>query len=689
MRMEAGKYRVMRRKLLFLWLIRFIAVAGLLAGCSDDNFRDDATEQWGPAGDVYIRFRMTIGNNGIPDITRVGEESGTGTGDETTPGTDRENAIETIDLLVYDAESGKLADIVSLKKETIDEITSDNGVVIPIYAHLNQSLHIYAAVNMTPTLRSRLWLDNSGEDISAASSKQDYWDVINDFVPGSDGKQENLENNVDGCIPMTGQFVTSDNMKSVIIFTEEHKNGKKNLSVTANVSRIVAKVHVLAKSEEHNVVISQKEKLDINGNPVLDENGKTVIEYVTEPVKYVIAKDYSDKNQSGTDSDENADWLGWMRLSSVRYIINGTNKSTYLFPQTQTNTDGKTVPKDLNMDLEAYRNGQLFDESLWNRDFNFYDGMSLHSANILNTQYFGKAEAYDEDKLNNTTTGAIDRYTKGLYCLENYFDTPTDESFYSNLTTAIPSVTHLSIATRLVPRRLAVLTDFPGTLDAFFKEAGDMNYSADFYRKYNITKNDLDRRDAEHWEKMKKNYFEENKASKTELYRTDFIIVKTDNEYDAESLINWSLIARGLWTGDDTDFENGRFPKNTYYVYDTKYDEISGAANGNYSQRYVYLVAGAVALAKGDNIRIKNYSVPHIGGWGYYFTYIDETQEPPADGKTMTPYTNSQVTRNKYYIITVGNFGTPGGTITEPEYIKVNTLSVGWDYAGRGDIHLH
>lgn len=659
----------MRRKLLFLWLMRIIAVVGLLASCSDDTFRDDIPEKEAPAGDVYIRFRMSIGDNGIPDVTRAGDESGTGTGDETTPGSDSENAINSIDLLVYDAKNGKLADIVSLKGETIKGITSDNGVVIPIYAHLNQSLHIYAAANMTDRMRSELRLDNSLEDVSAASSQSEYWDVMNEFVPGSDGMQENLETN-NGCIPMTGQFVTDgdDAGSTEIIVKEENLSKEKPLVLTTELCRIVAKVHVLARTENFNVTNL--------------ETGKP------ESVPFVIAKDNSDTQEGGTASDEYADWLGWMRLSSVRYIINGTNKSTYLFPQTQTNADGKTVPKDLNMDLEAYRNGQLFDESLWSRDFNFYDGMSLHSANILNTQYFGKAEAYDGTKLQSTLNGGTD-YSKGLYCLENYFDTPTDESFYSNRTNAIPSVTHLSIATRLVPRRLAVLTDFPGKLNDFFKEAGNMNYSADFYRKYNITKNDLDRRDAEHWEKMKKNYFEDNKDSKTELYRTDFIIVKTDNEYDAESLINWSLIARGLWTGDDTDFENGRFPKNTYYIYDTKYDEASGAANGNYSQHYVYLVAGAVALAKGDNIRIKNYSVPHIGGWGYYFTYIDETQEPPTDDKTMTPYTNSQVTRNKYYIITVGNFGTPGGTITEPEYIKVNTLSVGWDYAGKGDIHLH
>ncbi len=77
--------------------------------------------------------------------------------------------------------------------------------------------------------------------------------------------------------------------------------------------------------------------------------------------------------------------------------------------------------------------------------------------------------------------------------------------------------------------------------------------------------------------------------------------------------------------------------------------------------------------------------MPHIGGWGYYYTYLDQLQT----AQNRTPYTASQVTRNTYYLITVGNFGVPGGSTSQPEYIRVNTEPVGWDYEGKSDIDLH
>ena len=78
--------------------------------------------------------------------------------------------------------------------------------------------------------------------------------------------------------------------------------------------------------------------------------------------------------------------------------------------------------------------------------------------------------------------------------------------------------------------------------------------------------------------------------------------------------------------------------------------------------------------------------MPHIGGWGYYYTYLDEFGAP-HEGRT--PYTASQVTRNTYYLITVEKFGVPGGSTSRPEYIRVNTEPVVWDYEGKGDIDLH
>jgi len=640
-----------------IWILMLMpAVAMLLTACINDDFLDGDSPVNGeePAGDVFIRFRLSLGD-GMASRAEV---------DSLTPGTDNENKINSIDILVFASENSgyKLIDVVYLDSEQIQTITKDpEGLVVPLAATKGQKLHIYAAVNLLPWMRSKFIINQCGTDVSLASDGADCWDVMNDFIPGSGGKSESL--GASG-IPMTGQFKLKATGSPDIEITAAQLQESNTLEVETYVSRIVAKVHLLAKTDEtYNF--------------------------------YVNAKDVSHTRAADDSDDQYADWLGWMRLDSVRYMINGTNKSTYLFQQTQATAGGTTVYKDLNMSLAAYRNGELFDEPLWRRDFNFYDGISLHRVNISDAEHFGKAEAFDGTKLDNTINGGTD-YSNGLYCLENYFDTPADFDFYNGQKYAMPVVTNLSIATKLTPKYLAVLTDFPAKLDAFFKEAADANYSAEFYKKYGITKDDLGKADAEHWNLIKKDYFGEGYLNVnpdpyvdhglSRVFRKDFYIFQALNVSDAMYFINWSLIARGLWSGDDKEFENGKFPKDTYYVYDTRYDEASGAADSDYSQRYVYLVAGAVAYATGENMRIKTYSVPHVGGWGYFYTYIDDNKTT-VNG--VTPFTASQVTRNKYYIITVDNFGTPGGTITDPEYIKVNTVPVGWDYTGRGDINLH
>ncbi len=656
-----------------IWMLMMPAVVMLLTACINDDFRDGDSPSRGDEptdGNVFIRFRLSLGDG---MASRAEEEKV----DSLTPGTENEARVNSIDIMVFAAENPKssddykLIDIMYLDSKQIEAITNPAGLVVPLVAAGGKKLHIYAGVNFTPWMRSRFTL-GCGTDVSLASAAADSWDVMNDFVPGSGGKSENLGTSG---IPMTGQFVLTATGSADIEITAAQLQENNTLNLEANLSRIVAKVHLLTWTETYGV------------NNTIDK---------TDSVTYAIAKDYSHP-----ESEEFGSWLGWMRLSFVRYMINGTNKSTYMFPQTQKNVDGSVDFKDLNMSLAAYRNGNLFDESLWRKDFNFYDGVSLHSANISKTAFWGKAETYYDSKLKYTSQSSYkgdNLYTKGLYCLENYFDIPADETFYKNQKNGIPVVTQLSIATRLVPRYLAVLTDFPARLDEFFKEAEDKNYSAEFYTKYGITKDDFGKEDAKRWNEIKTDYFGRDYLNKnpdpninhgrSEVYRNDFYVFPARNEVDAMYFVNWSLIARGLWSGDDNDFESGKFPKYTYYVYDTKYDEASGLGDSKYSQRYIYLVAGAVALAKDENIGIKTYSVPHIGGWGYYYTYIDNYNgHGTVDG--VTTFKASQVTRNKYYIITVENFGTPGGTITEPEYIKVNTVPVGWDYSGRGDIFLH
>lgn len=656
----------------FIWILGILVAAACFAGCDEDAVCEDIPDKEEITDNVYIRFRMNLNGCGLPGGTR--SVSRAEDPPKETPGTSHENAVNTIDLLVYDAESDKLTDIVSIGAEQVAKFREnpDHVFYVPVYAQKGQKVHIYAAVNLTERMRQQFNLGQSGNAVSLSSAHNDYWNVLDEFVPGSSGKQETLENCDAGCIPMTGQFTIDGSDGKEIEITEEHATKEHALSVTADVSRIVAKIHVLATMTEE-FTLSTGEK-----------------------VRYVHAEDKTSNSEQPSDKtiEDYTNWIGWIRLKDVRYMPNAVNKSTYLFPQANDKED-LSPWKDLNMDLESYVVGGLdidmgFDAPAWAKDYAFYNGLSLHKENISATSHLAQVEAYESLRYDKTVNEPYsdDRYTKGMYCPENYFDSPVSYAgAFTNYEEAIPMVTHVSIAARLTPRWVVIVKDYAAKMDKFVD--GYKNKKEEFLEQYGLTTGDFTDEDVTRWKEIKEYYEAENRkyfSGTDNLYREVFRIIKIDSEADAADIINWSLKINKLWSRNAADFENGKYPDGTFYVYDVKYDNLQVAPSAiDWKQGYLYLTAGAVAAATTDNIDIKTYSVPHLGGWGYYYTYLNQNQTQSA----KIPYTASQVTRNTYYLITVGNFGMPGGSISRPEYIKVNTEAVGWDYSGRGDINLH
>jgi len=621
--------------------------------------------------EVYVCLRLNLAGNGIPDgrsRAEGGEEPGL------TPGTSREDAINSMDLLVCDAEDGKetILDIVSLAGPQIDKIRYNQTVGVNLSVPKERKLHIHLLANIPVKMRERFVVGRSAYEADYVSGGDDYWDLIDEFVPGSQGKQESLEADAAGCIPMTGQFRLdtadggADADPFAIVIPSD--NSKENpMRLAADLCRMVAKTHVLVKS-----LIAGVNKL----------------EYV-----YSIDVKAASETETGTETKIDAKWLGWMRKDSVRYIPNAVNRSTYILPHPSEKGTGWI---DLNMDLEEYLTGGMarnleFDAPVWAHDFVYYSGIGLHRENIKPDHHYAPAETYNKTLHDNTVNGKLtaDRYTRGMYCPENYFLEPTDPDVAEKFNTyedAMPVVTQVSIAAKLTPRWIVIQEDYMTRMDDFVKEYG--NNPADFREKYGLGPDDFGDADVNRWTAMKE-YYKKYLEGDTYLYRTNFRIIQLDTEQDAMDILSWSLMCNFLWSGDPADFERGKYPDGTFYCYDLKYDTVQTGEVGGvvWTQQYIYLAAGAVAAAKGDNADIKTYSVPHLGGWGYYYTYVNATDAMVVDGKV--PYNASQVTRNTYYLITVSNFGTPGGTITRPEYIKVNTEPVGWDYVGRGDIYLH
>lgn len=640
-----------------IWITVALAII-LLAGCSNEiiELPDQGVNKEEQKRDVFIRFQMKLSEDGVPftahDHTRAGAVA-----DDETPGTDMENVVKTVGLFVYDASSNLLVDYVYLDEWQITQIMSEIGLTVPIYAKAGQNIYIYAAVNPTERMRYLFSSMQNNVDLAAYSDYTDYWDVINEFVPGTGGHQTALEHNKTAGIPMTGIFKAAGRSDNVIPITGNMTQDNPQ-AVSAEVSRIVAKMHVLATTKTFTVGGSD--------------------------VQYVYAEDNTSLVKEAADAaDQYANWIGWVRLADVRYMPNSMNKSTYIFPH--YNQAGKLM--DLNMDLMPYVNGYRFNRQLCAKDFVYYDGISLHSANISPAGRMAQAEEFDQTRLDLTTgTDDPNRYTQGMYSLENYFDNPANGNFLhcAQNDAVIPMITHLSITARLTPRNIVVAQNYATKMDDFikvFKNTPDY-----FYRTYGLTPDDFSDDDVARWENiLKERYF--GATTLPDIYRNDFRIIRAKSEADAADLINWSMMANNLWSGDDLDFEKGKYPALTFYVYDTKeYDQAGDPADDVWTQRYLYLTAGAVNIATNHNIRIKTYSVPHVGGWGYYYTYLDQLKQAVNN---VTPYTSSQVTRNTYYLAIIKNLGSPGGTITRPEFIKVNTVPVSWVYDGRGDLVLH
>jgi len=652
---------------------------------ADDEPELPAGDSGAPGANVYVRLSLQLPSDS--PSSRADEPNSQAPG--YVPGTLGEYTIRTLDLLVTDAATGQLLDIFSLDRddETLEGV-ADGQIVVPLYARVNHPLTIRIAVNAPEQMRWQMLLDQPCAAIAMKAGGNGYRSVINAYLPGSNGLHETLNEANRGYIPMAATFTEAgkDNTE-IIIPADTHTSPETALNIHARLERIVAKMHVITKATRHR----------------------------SEDIYYAIAQDPNLARQDAAAADgagtvETApSWLGWIRTTNVRYIPNGVNRSSYLFPQVNDAADGVKLSalRDPNMDLDAYGfGGQIAgsDDSPWDDDFVYYNGVDLQNEVIKPDGDCAMApvEIWSQDRINltyNTGSSAASRadepdtpapvvkpYVRGMYCTENYFDRPSLSDFTKG-TDAIPMVTHLSIAAKLTPRWIVVKKDFVELVDKFFLNADNGMTPEEFIETYGFPKSDITQEERDLWKSIK----EDKKlydclTNDAYIYLNQYRIVTAANEEHAEAILDWSLKGNRLYTKDPADFRHGLYPSGTFYAF--RYGDAGGAVDKSdlWKQDYLYLSAGAVAAATGNNSVLKIYAVPHIGGWGYYYTYIKGTASTPA--ADPMPYTSSQVTRNTYYLLTVDNFATPGGSVNRPEHIKVNTDAIGWDYAGRGDIEL-
>lgn len=351
--------------------------------------------------------------------------------------------------------------------------------------------------------------------------------------------------------------------------------------------------------------------------------------------------------------DKDPMFQGWIRLDNIWYIVNSRNRQTYIMQKlVEGSTDTDANVEDPNMNLQDFINEAFkTDETV---ESNYETMVKNNFSYIGRSQYrkkphFRKALVYDESRMDGNGTNP---YTEGVYTPENTFSfnnlTSSDKENLKNFGSAWGMITHLSIMAKFTPRKLNVEY---GLFD-FIRDDG--SYADDI-----------------------KNAIEKLRPSVDNPTADDVFQIDCGTEAIAQAILTASLSRYGMLSIGSEE----KYPEETFFLH----EETDGTCP------YYTYGAARIKYNSFDQKTPKdlgNY-VPHLTGWGYYYTYIDNrSEEKKTADNPFTFYKHGQVERNRYYILKINSFSNPGSSIVNPNYIEVNTETIDWLHGGSGSLIL-
>ncbi len=676
---------VFSRRMLPLCLLLF---AVLLGACSDmkDDIGPLPEPQPVTVGQTCFRFHISLAEPGAP--TTRAEETGE------SVGSDHENAIRSFYVFIFDGNYGYVTDInLTGKVENNTEYlySTDNLVLksgthyMVAFANLPEALYDKVK-NLASDPEHFLYIPvNVGSGPSVMGMSR-FYDVINYFARDSYGRQSLLEEAPDGCIQMQG--IGKNNSGSSSFDLSEVHSKDNPLDVHFELTRSVAKVHLLYADTETSGGVD-------------------------------FLKTYKKADETGVTNINGG--IGFIRADSVYYTVNSLNRKIYLIPkEAAPDKYPKLWYEDPNMDLTSvmqqvdaktyrYDQGELDAEFVYTPP---QDYSKLTDAQFY--QHFERAEKLDDAKLRRTNSRQGGGYVKGVYALPNGYAKPTVEQtdgnnlLANNRVNPVRSITHLQVAARLMPRELYVdratwtsVTDGKNTnlTDEerdFVEELFRLSTTKDGYFYEDVFMSDRGVRLAAG--SAKANF-------ELDCVHIDFgqrfqvagettvVPNTTDTEVDLyqkiERFLALCLKVQGAYRNPGTEWQANFFTPGTYWTVPLPYtDPVTGKQETKY-----YFITERMARTPGTLTGVRNKIVPHVGGWCYFFSYIEDynVKNPEDITHYSDPnmgYVNSQLLRNTYYLpqlhrITVPGNGDDGGT-----YIEVNTFSIPWVDAGEGKTFL-
>lgn len=676
---------VLSRRMLPLCLLLF---AVLLGACSDmkDDIGPLPEPQPVAVGQTYFRFHISLAEPGAP--TTRAEETGE------SVGSDHENAIRSFYVFIFDGNYGYVADInLTGKVENNTEYlySADNLVLksgthyMVAFANLPEALYDKVK-NLASDPEHFLYIPvNVGSGPSVMGMSR-FYDVINYFARDSYGRQSLLEEAPDGCIQMQG--IGKNNSGSSSFDLSEVHSKDNPLDVRFELTRSVAKVHLLYTDTETSGGVD-------------------------------FLKTYKKADETGVTNINGG--IGFIRADSLFYTVNSLNREIYLIPkEAAPDKYPKLWYEDPNMDLTSVM--QQVDAKTYRYDQGKLDAKFVYTppqdySKLTDAQFyqhFERAEKLDDAKLRRTNSRQGGGYVKGVYALPNGYAKPTVEQtdgnnlLANNRVNPVRSITHLQVAARLMPRELYVdratwtsVTDGKNTNLTeeerdFVEELFRLSTTKDGYFYESVFMSDRGVRLAAGSAKANFEldcvYIDFGQRFQV-AGETTVVPNTTDTEVDLyrkiERFLALCLKVQGAYRNPGTEWQANFFTPGTYWTVPLPYtDPVTGKQETKY-----YFITERMARTPGTLTGVRNKIVPHVGGWCYFFSYIqDYNVKNPEDithySDPNMGYVNSQLLRNTYYLpqlnrITVPGNGDDGGT-----YIEVNTFSIPWVDAGEGKTFL-
>lgn len=356
--------------------------------------------------------------------------------------------------------------------------------------------------------------------------------------------------------------------------------------------------------------------------------------------KVLVACKEGEKGFASLAENTESNFNGWIKLSDVYYAMNGVNRNTYIMQRVKENSiDYDYNVEDANVSLKEYT--QLYndqDDSGYlekvKQDFYFY--------NISELLY--KNNIYNQVEVHN----AGGEYTKGIYCPENtfFFNYWDEERKLREFHSAWGMITSVSIKAKFTPRNLNVEGDL---FDYIINQNPEVS-------------------EKEAVEKIKQGLESSgNTIAPGMVYEVDCI-----SDDVADVFLEYSLKKNNFILEEGGEGEG--FPNETYF-----YNELEKKYYTYGAAKIKYNVADGINTTK-----LGNYQ-PYYDGWGFYYTYIDNRLNKED---AFAFYKHGQVERNRYYVITINSFSSPGASSDKPKYVEVNTDVVPWKSGGSGSLVL-